>query len=285
MVEGDKAVQVLQTIGNPIRKRAIRSLNQKKMRFSELMGACSLDYDHDAGHFNYHLSELLQRSIVDKKGSYYFLTAQGKKLAEMIEYLDKESSYLFPQVKNGGGKMKTKLAVEWAPQDRTRFKKTPGGPLPELVKEMTDKIPEGAQRDKVIKYVKSAVQNPDLKVLQVKEGDKIQGWVILTAGVNWNDTVDKTGKKTYSPITFLTTDFLMAGGWVKNRKEVAKVLLDELLERADEIGTDIIQFTRITAGDSDIIQALQEKGFERISTSYTMQRALNPISGNNSMLP
>jgi DNA-binding HxlR family transcriptional regulator len=284
--ETDRVIQILQILGNPIRKRIIRALGQEKMRFTELMSACSLNYDHDAGHFNYHLSDLVQRNIVEKKRSYYFLTDQGQKLAEMIVYLDKESSYLFPQLEKGDAdKMKTDLVTKWASQDKTRFKQTPGGPLPDLIKDIKKMVPETTKQKKIIRFVKSTLLNPDQKVLQVFEGDNLQGWVILTAGVDWHDTKGENGKTTYSPITFLTTDYLMAGGWVKNRKEVAKVLLDELLRKADEIGTDFIQFSRISPGDIAIIQALQEKGFERISTNYTMQRALDPVEGTKAEIP
>ncbi len=275
--EGDQIYQILHTIGNPIRRRITRALTRGKMRFSELMAACNLDYDHDAGHFNYHLSDLLAKKIVHKRGSYYILTDQGTKMAEMIDYLEKESSYLFPPRQKGGEtKMTTTMVAEWAPRDKTRFKETPGGPLPSLVEEIKKKIPEGPQQDKVIKFVSSAVENPELKVLQVKEGDNLQGWAILTPGVAWNETKDKTtGKKTYSATTSLTAEYLVVGGWTKRRKEVAEILLNELLERAKEIGTDTLQFTRVEAGDSEVIQALQDQGFERISTNYTMQRTLN----------
>jgi len=275
--EGDQVFQILHTMGNPIRRRIIKALTRGKMRFSELMTACSLDYDHDAGHFNYHLSDLLTKKVVNKKGSYYILSEQGTKIAEMVDYLEKESLYFFPTRRKGGEtEMTTRMVAEWAPRDKTRFKETPGGPLPSLVEEIKQKIPEGPQRDKVIKFVKSAVENPELKVLQVKEGDSLQGWAMLTPAVAWNDTKDKTtGKKTYSARTSLTAEYLVVGGWAKRRKEVAEILLKELLKRANEIGTDTVQFTRIEAGDSEVIKALQDQGFERISTNYTMQRTLN----------
>jgi len=57
----DPEAQILHTVANPIRKNAIRALAQQKMRFSQLMSACGLDYDHDAGHFNYHLSDLIEK--------------------------------------------------------------------------------------------------------------------------------------------------------------------------------------------------------------------------------
>ena len=48
-------LQVLHTIGNPIRKEAVETLSKARA----LMTACGLDYDHDAGHFYYHLSDLI----------------------------------------------------------------------------------------------------------------------------------------------------------------------------------------------------------------------------------
>lgn len=113
----DPVAYLLHTLGNPIRKATIRALKEGEMRFSHLMAACGLDYDHDAGHFCYHLSELIERGVVEKSGEAYHLTESGSKTAELLDYLDREFSFLFTEEEGGEEHMKDiDLQTEWVGQ-------------------------------------------------------------------------------------------------------------------------------------------------------------------------
>lgn len=72
--------------------------------------------------------------------------------------------------------------------------------------------------------------------------------------------------------TSLRAEYLALGDWTRHRKEVAQKFLEELLRLAKETGSDTVQITRVEASDPMVIQTLQDLGFERISTHYTMRR-------------
>ena len=76
-------VEILQTLGNPIRKSVMISLStsQKALRFSELMKASGLDPNSESGQFMYHLSELMKREIIFKKEEKYLLSSDTSLLA------------------------------------------------------------------------------------------------------------------------------------------------------------------------------------------------------------
>ena len=89
-------VQVLQSLGNSVRKATIMSLATARcpLRFSEFMQASGLNPNFDTGHFNYHLSELVKRNIISKVGGEYRLTQFGFKVAKILESLERECSFL-----------------------------------------------------------------------------------------------------------------------------------------------------------------------------------------------
>lgn len=117
-------VQVLQAVGNPIRKAAIEALRKGRMRFSQLLSSCDLDYDHDTGHFYYHLSELMDKGIVERIVDSYSLTEFGKKVAEMLSSLERECSFLFAERSKGGERKMgvQSLETEWIESQWLEYK-------------------------------------------------------------------------------------------------------------------------------------------------------------------
>ena len=108
-------VRVLHTVGNPIRKAAIEALGETRMRFSQLLTACGLSYDHDAGHFCYHLSELIEKRIVEKADDAYCLTGFGLKIAEILRSFEKEYVFLVGEERDEGGEAlkEEEIALDW----------------------------------------------------------------------------------------------------------------------------------------------------------------------------
>jgi len=98
-------VQVLQTLGNSIRKAVVNSLAtaRKPLRFSELMEVSGLDPNFDTGQFQYHLSELLKRDIILKAENEYRLTQFGYKLSRLLDIMERECSFLLSEAKRGLG--------------------------------------------------------------------------------------------------------------------------------------------------------------------------------------
>lgn len=92
----DGVVQLLQALGNAIRKTIVASLASahSPLRFSELMQASGLNPNSDTGQFNYHLGELTRRNIIMKADNVYLLTQFGFKVAKLLDMLERESSLL-----------------------------------------------------------------------------------------------------------------------------------------------------------------------------------------------
>ncbi len=107
-------VEVLQALGNPIRKPVVAALASRHaaLKFSELMKASGLDPNFDTGQFMYHLSELIKRGIVLKDGECYGLSQFGYKLAKILDTVERECSFLLKERKDGGGlKMENKFQI------------------------------------------------------------------------------------------------------------------------------------------------------------------------------
>lgn len=88
-------VELLQTLGNVVRKAIVTSLAQSPhpLRFSDLMEASGLNPNYDTGRFHYHLSELSKMNIVVKTGNKYCLTQFGFKISRLLEAMEREYSF------------------------------------------------------------------------------------------------------------------------------------------------------------------------------------------------
>jgi len=98
-------VQVLQTLGNSIRKAVVNSLAtaRQPLRFSELMEASGLDPNSDTGQFQYHLNELVRRDIILRAENGYDLTKFGFKLSKLLDTIERECSFLLSEAKGHVG--------------------------------------------------------------------------------------------------------------------------------------------------------------------------------------
>lgn len=240
----EATVQILNAIGNPIRKAAIEALNKGGMRFSQLLASCDLDYDHDAGHFHYHLSELIDRRIVEKTKDDYRLTEFGQRVAELLSSLDKECSFLFLKKPEGGErKVDThKLKTEWLePGKEIVFKKKTDKDFmfatfyPEsdsMQKLMATELPDGPERRKLIKALEESKSRRKPEILVVKDGDTPLGWVTVMHKISWGysaDTFDKeSGKYDITSKSLITIESLDIASWTEHRNDVASILLKEL---------------------------------------------------------
>lgn len=101
-------IEILQTLGNPIRKAIVTSLasRHKSLKFSELMQASGLNPNFDTGHFGYHLSELMKRGIIIKNEDYYELSQFGYKLTKILGTVERECSFLLNERNEGGSERK-----------------------------------------------------------------------------------------------------------------------------------------------------------------------------------
>ena len=104
-LQSDDTVDILQTLGNPVRKAIVATLGSKykALRFSELMEASGLDPNFDTGQFWYHISELMKRGIIIKNDDRYELSQFGFKLTKILDTLERECSFLLKERKEGGG--------------------------------------------------------------------------------------------------------------------------------------------------------------------------------------
>jgi DNA-binding HxlR family transcriptional regulator len=297
-------VQVLHAIGNPIRKAAIEALSRGEMRFTQLLASCELDYDHDTGYFNYHLSELVNRRIVEKDGNAYRLTGFGQKIADMLSSLEKECSFLLVERTEGGERymVSQDLETEWIDtkdfayiefkKEREEFKDKEAGVNAKIIARekahMTlemptiEGLPESPQRENITKFSEGVKSWKGSKTLLIKDKGIIIGWAIMRDWISWvgrmNDAL--SGKKEERqelelyPRAFLIIEDIGVQAWVEDRKGVALSLLKALLEKASQLGADIIELMRIDVNDAEVIEAFSDMGFERIATTHTMKKRL-----------
>lgn len=280
-------VRILQTIGNPIRKATIEALKGGGMKFSQLLAACDLDYDHDAGHFYYHLSELMNKRIVKKVGDTYTLTEFGSKIAEMLASLQKECSFLFVERNRGERKVDIpSLETEWIEfgKEVSFEKKAEKGRMwvsfhrgaGSLQKRITKKLPDGPERRKLIKFLEEFRTWKGPQTLLAKDKDMPLGWADVSYGVSWGDKPDKeTGEPKVFAKTFIIIDNIAIASWTKDRKKVAMSLLEGVLNKAKQVEADAVQLMKVNAEDSKVIEALRDLGFERVTTSYAMKKRLS----------
>lgn len=129
-------VELLQTLGNAIRKGIVASLlgSQEPLRFSDLMEASGLSPNHDTGQFNYHLNELIERNIITKADNKYHLTQFGFKIGKILEILERESSFL---LSTGGQDGKEPICSSSGPAFRIRpYRDTDFGKVARLLMNM-----------------------------------------------------------------------------------------------------------------------------------------------------
>lgn len=281
-------VQVLHTIGNPIRKSAIEALKKGGLRFSQLLAACDLDYDHDAGRFYYHLSELINKRIVEKIDEVYQLTEFGSKIAEVLDSIRRECSIIFLEGNIGDkGKVDIRsLETEWIDYgEEFRFeKKTEKEPMSvgfhtgasELQKIVTEKMPNCPERRKIIQFLEEVRSWKCPRTLLAKDRDMPLGWALVNSEIRWGDKPDmETGEPKPYAKTSLRIEDITIGPWTKvDRKRVALSILKDLIDKAREVKADDIQLMRVNAEDPALIEALRDLGFERVATNYSMKKTL-----------
>lgn len=238
-------VQVLQAVGNPIRKAAIEALREGGMRFSQLLSSCDLDYDHDTGHFYYHLSELMDKRIVEKVADVYHLTEFGQKVAKILDSLEKECSFLFPEgnLWEEPRPKRRSLETEWAGDgsewlkfegiadgwlvvgsERIEFKGIFHGKKAEngstemrlygedssLQKAIAEELPDGPEKTRLINFLEWFKSWKGLATLLVKEKDKPIGWAKIDHSVSWGTT--GTDGEFYAKALVTIKDMIVAWG-------------------------------------------------------------------------
>lgn len=288
----DPIVQVLHTVGNPIRKAAIEALRKDGMRFSELLASCSLDYDHDAGHFYYHLSELMNKQIVKKVGNTYCLTELGSKIAEMLSSIETECSFLFGKRSKGGEREMDirKIETGWIEfgelvpiPHSLRFIKETGflGQFPEKTCfptkgwDFRNELPDGPERRRLTEFEEEFRSWRGPRTFMAKDKDMILGWAVISYRVAWRIPEKERGDSEIFARTSIVIESLAVAPWTKaDRKEVALSLLKELLSFARQKRADKIQLMNVNADDSAVIEVLRESGFERVATNYLMKKTL-----------
>lgn len=304
-------VQVLHAIVNPIRMAAIEALGKEGMRFSQLLASCDLDYDHDTGYFYYHLSELMNGRIVEKAGNVYRLTALGQKIAGILSSLERECSSLLVERTEGGERNMViqNLETDWI--DTRDFlniyfeKEGKGEERPyegadvhakitsieevtkagvhvkniSLEKPKVEELPEGPHKRKMAKFLEEVGSWKGSKTMLIKDNGIIVGWTTVMDRMSWTGSwtgeTDKEARQLkLSPKAFLIVEDVGIPPWAEDRKVVASSLLNALFERAQEMGADAIELMRVDVGDSAVLEALNDLGFERITTSHSMKKVL-----------
>jgi hypothetical protein len=210
-------VEVLQTLGNPIRKFVVAALGSqyKALKFSELMAASGLDPNFNTGQFWYHISELMKRRIVLKEEEKYKLTQFGFKLAKVLSTVERECSFLFKEQKNGG---------ERRVKENFQIRKYIDGDFEQvaiLVKEMYDY------------YWKELWRNGEMSL---EDAGKAVATDLLVPGTYVYVAEDLVTKKIVGFVNYAVTHggaFFVDYLWVK-KEHLDAGLREALLERVEE---------------------------------------------------
>jgi len=264
-------IQVLQATANPIRKAVIEALEKGEMRFSQLLSTCGLDYDHDAGHFYYHLSELMSKQIVQKKGDIYYLTEFGSKIAEMLNSLQQECSFLLSKNQS--------YDVVNMKIDDTRVVRMRWNDFSSLLGRNIDNevlsLPQ-SEKEELEKFENWAFPSEDKKyyhpiILAVKKGNEVLGFMEAIGA-----TVVSTREPVAASNRVLITKFVVTSiDYLHERGRIGELMLSELSRQAEEYGATSIEAVNISAEDEELLAAFKNLGFERKSVGYNLMRNFN----------
>jgi hypothetical protein len=263
------------------------------MRFSELLTASGLNYDHDAGQFCYHLSELIARHIVEKIQDEYGLTAFGIKIAEMLDFLESESGYLFDEEdpKEMVDLDENDLEIEWIGSNEEYHVERKSGEgnmrlgfntKPSYHDLYVKKLPEGPEKERLRKFINETEKWDGLKRVLTKDEDQPLGWAIVGTGISSRDKPIKGSDKPKVEVTTSMTIETIAA-WSINpyteaqRRKVILGLTKNILKKAEEIGAIEVNIRSAHADDNTLIEVLKSLGFRRTTTYYEMKKSLPTV--------
>lgn len=259
-------VRVLHTVGNPIRKAAIDALGETRMRFSQLLTACGLSYDHDTGHFCYHLSELIEKRIVEKADDAYCLTELGLKIAEMLRSLEKEYVFLVGKERDEGGEAlkEEEIALDWL--DSQDFALRFGKDISDIEAKLPQLEKEGLERFKEWSFPSESKRYYHPRFLVARRGNNVLGFVETVGVVVASTAVAATAR------VLIKRLLVTSPASVHQRGLIAGLLVRELLRQAEEHGANSVEAIDISAEDEDLLTVFKRLGFERASVGYNLRK-------------
>jgi len=266
-----ETIEILQTLGNPIRKSIVNALASKHivLKFSELMEASGLDPNFDTGQFWYHLSELIRRGIIIRDEDRYRLSKFGFKLSRILDILERECSFLL-----GGGKEGSDGKMEGNFQIR-KYRDSDFEQVARMLKEMYDY------------YWKELLQNGEMDLECARHAVGTD----LLVPITYVYVAEDLEKK--KVVGFVTYDLLHGGAfwlnylWVE-KEHLSTRLREALLERVEE---DVLKAgedqycVHIGVGDKLYGEFFIRYGFDTLNelqmTKYLRQAPKRKYSAEN----
>ena len=265
---------IFSALSHSLRRSIVSALKGSPRQFSELMRLCGLDPDHDSGFFVYHLSKLIELSVVERIGERYGLAGFGERIAELISTVERESAFLTDQVSEEKKEVKEmgneKVSVEWLKLEdvlqRGILYKTEEDFVPKMSQEQKQtyetakKWPKGDQYLVASKEEKTLAHlKPELRFDITAECEKVPRPVKVVKAVE--------PKLEIGGISLRTTD-------ATDRKNAVIALLEVLEDESRNAGVKRIQLYRVNADDEAVVSALEESGFQRFAATYIMTKKL-----------
>lgn len=256
--------------------------------------------------------DILKGKVDDlKAGNTYRLKVFGQKIAGILSSLEREcSSLIVERTKGGERKMVIQdLETEWidtreffyidfekeGKREERAYKEanvrakiisleesTKAGVHVKnisLEKPTVEKLPEGHLKRKMTRFLEEIESWKGSKTMLMKDKGTIVDWATVMDRMSWvgnwtGETDKETRRLELSPKAFLIVEDVGIPPWAEDRKGVASSLLKALSEKAQKIGADAIELMRVDVGDSAVLEALSDMGFERIATSHSMKKTL-----------
>jgi len=274
----EAAIEILQTISNPIRCYLIRSLKGKTLAFSELMRACRLNPNYDTGTFSYHLSVLLDSNIILRKDNGYQLTKFGSTIAGFIDALQRESAFLLKTLEpnKGGEGMAGKIESRWLGQaDLSGQYGLIMGPIETTPPVKTPyEIEKGPEVEVFSKWERTLPQLdiPPPSFVGHVLGFEKDGIKLGSIHVRFSKRrSDGTRRAEVIGIYTKDNDYRKAG---MVRSSMLRQMMEEFLRQAKEHKVQSIELEKVDAEDEDLTMVLKELGFERYQTTYLMRKTI-----------
>jgi len=236
------------------------------------MRMCGLDPDHDTGIFVYHLSQLMNLSIVERAGEGYRLTDSGGRIAELISAVERESAFLMERISKERKEVKSVSAninVRWMELE-AMFQKgilynTEEDFVPKMSEEQRKLYEASKEWSRVKQYLLASKEEKPLAHLKVELKYRITAEVEAPRSVKAVKSMEPHLE--IEDIALLTTE-------ATEREKAVTVLLEVLEDEGNKVGVKRIWVYKVNADDEAVVSALKERGFQRFATTYIMTKEL-----------
>ena len=256
-------------------------------QYSKLMWACNLNPNFDAGHFCYHLSQLIKGRIVSKANGKYGLTQLGLKLSNFLDSVETEFTLSFTEEKErkGGVRMFEVKRLEESDLKRLVLKKY--GVLKE---EAEGHVQDYVESERFWVYgQKDPFESGENRTLIALDKGRIAGAIYgsksgeipIPKGTKGLDVASKglmylhklTEEERRREISAATIYDI----WVEptyHERGIEETLIEAFIEQMSGEKSRKVTASEIASSREDLLKALKKAGFRRVDAHYKLEKRI-----------